>query len=98
MKTIEISTSSSLAACVRRAGATPLIVVDAGKPVAAVVRLRGADAETAALVTNPEFIALIQRSRARLRTEGGLSSDEVRRQLGIAKSRRNRPARARRRA
>jgi hypothetical protein len=35
--------------------------------------------ETVALSTNPEFLALIERSRAR--AEGGISSEEMRRRF-----------------
>jgi hypothetical protein len=38
-------------------------------------------AETRTLAVHPEFLALIERSRARLRAEGGISSDEMRRRL-----------------
>lgn len=44
-----------------------------------------ADLETVTLSTSPEFIDLIERSRARLRAEGGISPEEMRRQLGLEK-------------
>jgi hypothetical protein len=40
-----------------------------------------ADIETVSLSSNPKFIALIERSRAKQKTEGGLSTDEMRRRL-----------------
>jgi hypothetical protein len=39
--------------------------------------------ETVTLSTNPEFIALIDRSRRRQDEEGGISSKEMRKRLGI---------------
>jgi hypothetical protein len=39
--------------------------------------------ETLKLSTHPKFLALIERSRARQKAEGGISSDEMRRRLGI---------------
>jgi hypothetical protein len=39
--------------------------------------------EMVALSTNPQFMALIERSRARHRAEGGISSEEMRRRLGL---------------
>ena len=45
-----------------------------------------ADLETVSLSTNPAFLALIERSRARHQAEGGLSSTEVRQRLGLHKS------------
>lgn len=37
------------------------------------------------LSTHPQFIALIERSRARQRTEGGISGNEMRQRLGAHK-------------
>lgn len=54
-----------------------------GKPVAAVVPVGGMDLESLSLATNPDFIALIERSRARYRATGGLSLEDVRQKYGI---------------
>ena len=45
------------------------------------------DAETISLSTNPKFLRIIERSRKRQRKEGSLSSDEMRRRLGILRKR-----------
>ncbi|MGH8565550.1 MAG: hypothetical protein ACREXW_16255 [Gammaproteobacteria bacterium] len=60
----------------------PVIVTSDGIPIAALVPIGSVDLETMSLSTNAMFIALIERSRARHRTEGGISSDEMRRRLG----------------
>jgi len=39
------------------------------------------DTETVSLSNNPNFIALIERSRARQKKEGGISIQEMRRRL-----------------
>lgn len=39
--------------------------------------------ETISLSTNPQFIELIERLRERRRAEGGISSTEMRRRLGL---------------
>jgi hypothetical protein len=39
------------------------------------------DMETVSLTNNPKFIALIERSRARQKKEGGISTQEMRRRL-----------------
>jgi len=84
MKTIEMDQATrSLAECAREAGAEPLVIVQQGKPVAVLLPLENTDLETVALSTDPRFIELIQRSRSRLAEEGGLSSDAVRRELGV---------------
>ena len=55
----------------------------AGKPVAAVIPIRNTDGETASLSTNRKFLAIIERSRYRLKKEGGISSAELRRRLRL---------------
>ena len=75
--------TAPLAEYVRRVGQEPVIVSVKGKPVAALVSLKNADWETVRLSNHPEFLALIQRSRARQTKEGGISSNELRRRLGI---------------
>jgi hypothetical protein len=56
-----------------------------GKPVAALVRITNADVETVSLSNNPKFIALIERSRSRQKSEGGISTEEMRQRLGKTK-------------
>ena len=58
-----------------------VIVTNQGRPVAALVPIENADLETVTLSTNRQFIDLIERSRSRVRSEGGVSSDEMRRRL-----------------
>ncbi|MBI3797106.1 MAG: type II toxin-antitoxin system prevent-host-death family antitoxin [Deltaproteobacteria bacterium] len=64
----------------------PVIVTSKGKPIAALVSIENTDLETVSLSTNRKFLKLIERSRARQRTEGGISSDEMRRRLGVKKA------------
>lgn len=64
---------------VRQAQTEPLVVTDNGAPTAVILPLANANLETVSLSTNPEFIALIERSRARARTDGGHSAEEMRR-------------------
>jgi prevent-host-death family protein len=83
MKTVEMDKATrSLADCAREADQEPLVVTDHGKPVAVLLPLENTDLETASLSSNPRFIKLIERSRSRMRQEGGVSSAEVRRRLG----------------
>jgi hypothetical protein len=50
------------------------------------VPIENADIETVTLSTHPQFLSLIERSRACQNTEGGISSDEMRRRLGLEPS------------
>ncbi len=61
----------------------PVVVTRKGKPIAALVSIENADLETVSLSTNRKFLELIERSRARQRAEGGISSAEIRRRLGV---------------
>lgn len=84
MKTLEIENANiSLAAGARTASEEPLVLTDHGRPVSVLLPLENTDIETASLSSNPRFLELIDRSRSRLRNEGGVPSDEVRRQLGL---------------
>jgi len=59
-----------------------VIVTYHGQAVAALVPLENTDLETAALSTNRKFLELVERSRARVKAEGGISSEEMRRRMG----------------
>ena len=87
MKTVEMDKATkTLGECARETGTEPLVVTQGGKPVAVLLALENADLETVSLSTNARFLELIERSRSRLVEEGGLSSEQVRRQLGIDRS------------
>ena len=59
-----------------------VVVTDHGQPVAALVPIENADLETVSLSTNLRFLDLIERSRSRVKEEGGVSSEEMRRRFG----------------
>ena len=73
--------TASLAEYAAEIGDDPLVVTSEGQPVAALVPIENADMETVALSTNREFLDLIERSRSRVRAEGGISSQEMRRRF-----------------
>lgn len=89
MKTLELKqANATLGEYARHMVEETVIVTDGGRPIAALVSLREVDHETISLSLNPRFIALIEQSRARHEAEGGISSAEMRRRLGVASSRR----------
>jgi len=59
----------------------PVIITNQGQPIAALVPIENADMETVALSTNSQFMELIERSRARVQAEGGISSEEMRKRF-----------------
>ncbi len=82
MKVIERENATeTLAAYTADVGNGPVVVTDQGKPVAVLVAIENADLETVALSSNRQFIELIERSRAHVRAEGGISSKEMRRRF-----------------
>jgi len=84
MRTLEITQATApLAEYARNLDQESVIVTINGQPVAALVPIENADAETASLSTNAKFLDLIERSRKRQQTEGGIPTSGMRRRLGI---------------
>jgi prevent-host-death family protein len=80
MRTLEIREATGpLAEYARKADAGPIVITDAGRPIAAVVAIDDVDLESLAVSADPKFQEIIQRSRKRQSEEGGLSSEEMRR-------------------
>ena len=83
MKSVAITDANrALADYAREAQRETLVVTRRGRPMAAVVPLRGVDLESLAVSTNPDFIALIERARARFKETGGISLEEMKRRWG----------------
>ena len=82
MRTIEARDASApLKDYIPPSGGDPLIITQDGRPVAALVLIENVDLETVSLSTDERFLAIIARSRARHRAEGGISPAEMRRRL-----------------
>jgi antitoxin (DNA-binding transcriptional repressor) of toxin-antitoxin stability system len=78
MKTIQLSRASRpLAEYARELKGDILVLTDAKAPVAAIVPLKGVDRESIALSAHPEFLELIERSRAQFAAGQTLSLDEM---------------------
>jgi prevent-host-death family protein len=87
MKTIEMKEATApLSEYAEVAAAETVVVTRQGQPVAAVVSLADVDFETLSLSTNPDFMAIIERSRARCPPGSGVSSDEMRRRLAARRA------------
>ena len=84
MKTLDLGKATApLAEYVRGVKKGPVIVTARGKPIAALIYITGDDLESTTLSTHPKFLAILEESLARLRAEGGISSEEMRRRLGL---------------
>ena len=87
MKTLEmVKATASLAEYAQGLKEAVILTVD-GKPVAALVSIEDVDWETVTLSAHPEFLALIKNSRTKQKAEGGISSAEMRRRLGLKPTR-----------
>lgn len=86
MKTIELAdATAALSVYARRASTEPLVVTVKGKPVAALTAIGSqTDLENLAVSNHPGFKALIERSRRLYPAGSGLTTKQVRKQLGIA--------------
>jgi prevent-host-death family protein len=84
MKTVELDqATASLAEYAREVKNEPVLLTEHGTPVAALLSLENVDEESLSLSANPQFLEIIEQSRARLAAEGGISSDEMRRRFGL---------------
>jgi antitoxin (DNA-binding transcriptional repressor) of toxin-antitoxin stability system len=90
MRTLELSKTSSQVASFARGLQDPVVLTEGGKPVASVVPLGDSDWEEISLAMSPKFIEMLQKSRESYRRHGGLTSDQVRKALGIKASKRTR--------
>jgi PHD/YefM family antitoxin component YafN of YafNO toxin-antitoxin module len=61
----------------------PLVVTRDGTPVAVLIPIEGADMETVSLSLDPAFNAILERSRASTRRQGGIPAEEMWRRLGL---------------
>ena len=79
MQTIELKDATEpLAEYVKCMEGEPVTIVHKGVSLAVLVPAGNDDYESVQMSTNPEFIAMLERSRARGREEGGFSTEEMR--------------------
>jgi prevent-host-death family protein len=83
VKTVEMAeATASLSDYARKARKETLIVTRRGKPVAALMPVDSStDLENLIVTTHPTFQAIMERSEVRYKTEGGLSTKQVRARL-----------------
>jgi antitoxin (DNA-binding transcriptional repressor) of toxin-antitoxin stability system len=84
MKTIEMTKATlSLSDYTKDINNEPMIITKDGNPIAALISISNADLETVSLSNNTQFLALIERSRTRQKTEGGISTEQMHKKLGL---------------
>ena len=83
MKTIDLSQVAALTPHVQPGNQEPVILLQNGQTVAAVLPADEEAVESMLLSLNPRFQAVLERSQKRLESEGGLSVADVRARLGL---------------
>lgn len=83
MKTIELSEVAALTPHVQTGSREPIVLMQNGKTIAAIVPADDQDIESLLLSIHPQFQAILDRSQHRFQSEGGLSTAEVRSRLGL---------------
>ena len=83
MKSIDLAEVLALTPHVGPGSHEPLLVTKDGNTLAAVIPVTGDDVEQLVLSLSPTFQDVLERSDRRLKEEGGLSPEEVRRKLGL---------------
>jgi len=88
VKTVEMAdATASLSDYARKTRKETLIVTRKGKPVAALMPVDArTDLENLVVTTHPTFKAIIERSEARYKAEGGLSTEQVRLRLAARRN------------
>lgn len=87
MRTLDLTEATqSLAQYAQETHSGPIVITQDGRPIAVVIALDNTDMETITLSENPQFLALIERSRERQQREGGVSTSEMRRRLGVTQA------------
>jgi len=83
VRTVDIADAiQTLAEYTRQLDGGTIVVTSGAQPLAAVVPMEDADPESLSLSMDPQFMEIIQRSRARGEREGGVAADEVERKFG----------------
>jgi hypothetical protein len=85
MKRIDLNSSqlSALGPLLPPGSQEPLILTQNGQTLAAIVPVDEKVVESLLLSVNPQFQAILERSEKRLETEGGVSSADARKRLGL---------------
>jgi prevent-host-death family protein len=79
MKMIELQDATEpLAEYVKRMEGEPVTIVHKGVPLVVLVPAGNDDYESVQISTDPQFIALLERSRKSIKEGGGFSTEEMR--------------------
>lgn len=98
MKTVEMAEATgTLSEYAKHARRHPVVVMQSGKPVAALVPLDTEEWEDFVVSTHPKFLEIIERSRASYRAHGGIPLDQIEQEFRLKGGARSPGRRGRRR-
>lgn len=84
MKHLELTeATNSLATYIQELGEETVVIIQNGQPVAVLMPVREDALEDISLSNNPEFLSILEQSRASLKQKGGISIDQVKKRLGL---------------
>jgi hypothetical protein len=83
VKTVQVAQSATAGELFDQAAAEPILLREPNGRAFVLVEVDRDDADTLTLADNPKFNEILNRSRVRARREGWLSTEQVRRELGI---------------
>lgn len=82
MKRIEIDNANlTLRQVIELASTGPVVITEKGAALVAIVGIDEDSLESFSLSNNPDFLAIIERSRESYRRNGGVPIEEIRREL-----------------
>ena len=83
MKTVQVEQSATAGELFNQAAGEPVLLREPSGRAFVLVEVDRDDADTLTLADNAKFNEILNRSRARARREGWLSTQQVRRELGV---------------
>jgi antitoxin (DNA-binding transcriptional repressor) of toxin-antitoxin stability system len=85
MKRLDLAQATdSLATYVQNLGQGNLVIIQDGQPVAVLMPITEDQLEDRSLSQNPEFLEILEQSRASFKERGGISLEEMKQRLGLA--------------
>ena len=76
--------TDSLATYIQQLGKEQLVVMQEGQPIAILMPVTEDDWEDVSLGQNPEFLDILEQSRASLHEKGGISLEQLKQHLELA--------------
>ncbi len=99
MRAVQLTEATGpLSECARRAREETVVLMRRGKPVAAVVTVGSLDWEDLVVGSDPDFVALIERSRRLYKPGAGIPLERIRRRYGLPSRPTRKPVARRRRS